>query len=116
MKLKMEKETMEAEMRDLQDEMAAMHKELRSSRKSTADSGDTEILSELTRTKEELDMVATAKQTMEDILRQKERELTALKGVLKEEVSSHDRAMEDLTAQYQKDMEQLRKNFDDVSQ
>ncbi|XP_043539924.1 cingulin-like [Chiloscyllium plagiosum] len=116
MKLKMEKETVEAEMRDLQDEMAAMHKELKSSRKSTGDSGDTEILSELARTKEELDMVATAKQTVEDILRQKERELTALKGVLKEEVSSHDKAMEDLTAQYQKDMEQLRKNFEEVSQ
>ncbi|XP_078390159.1 cingulin isoform X1 [Cetorhinus maximus] len=116
MEVKMEKETVEAEMRDLQDEMTTMQKELRSIRKSAGDSGDKDILSELTRTKEELDMVATAKQTVEDILRQKERELTALKGVLKEEVSSHDKAMEDLTAQYQKDMEQLRKNFDEVSQ
>ncbi|XP_067878775.1 cingulin isoform X2 [Heterodontus francisci] len=116
MEVKMEKDTVEAEMRDLQDEMAAMQKELRSIRKSAGGSGDKEMLSELVRTKEELDMVATAKQTVEDILRQKERELTALKGVLKEEVSSHDKAMEDLTAQYQKDVEQLRKNFDEVSQ
>ncbi|XP_067832070.1 cingulin isoform X2 [Heptranchias perlo] len=116
MEVKMEKDTVEAEMRDLQDEMSAMQKELRSVRKSAGDSGDKEVLSELARTKEELDMIATAKQAVEDILRQRERELTALKGVLKEEVSSHDKAMEDLTAQYQKDMEQLRKNFEEVSQ
>lgn len=115
MSLKMEKDTLEAEMRDLQEEVLILQKELRSVRNSAEDGGDQEVLQELARTKEELDMVATAKKTTEDILRQRERELTALKGVLKEEVSSHDKAMEDLTAQYQKDMEQLRKNIDEVS-
>ncbi|XP_072917190.1 cingulin isoform X1 [Hemitrygon akajei] len=115
-KVKMEKDTLEAEMKDLQEEMSLLQKELRTVRKSAGNGGDQETLQELARTKEELDMVATAKQTVEDILRQKERELTALKGVLKEEVSSHDKAMEELTAQYQKDMEQLRKNIDEVSQ
>ncbi|XP_078287949.1 cingulin-like [Rhinoraja longicauda] len=116
MTLKMEKDTLEAEMRDLQEETLILQKELRSVRKSAEDGEDQEILQELARTKEELDMVATAKKTVEDILRQRERELTALKGVLKEEVSSHDQAMEDLTVQCQKDMEQLRKNIDEVSQ
>ncbi|XP_072139430.1 cingulin [Mobula birostris] len=115
-KVKVEKDTLEAEMKDLQEEMSLLQKELRTIRKSAGDGGDQETLQELMRTKEELDMIATAKQTVEDILRQKERELTALKGVLKEEVSSHDKAMEELTAQYQKDMEQLRKNIDEVSQ
>uniref|UniRef100_UPI00398F0037 cingulin isoform X2 n=1 Tax=Pristiophorus japonicus TaxID=55135 RepID=UPI00398F0037 len=116
MTVKLEKETVEAEMRDLQGEMAAMQRELRNIQKSAEDSGDRETLSELVRTKEELDMIATAKQTVEDILRQRERELTALKGVLKEEVCNHDKAMDDLTVQYQKDMEQLRRNVDEVSQ
>ncbi|XP_051901783.1 cingulin isoform X2 [Pristis pectinata] len=115
-KVKAEKDTLEAEMKDLQEEMSLLQKELRTIRKSAGDGGDQETLQELARTKEELDMIATAKQTVEDILRQRERELTALKGVLKEEVSSHDKAMEELTAQYQKDMEQLRKNIDEVSQ
>ncbi|GCB81909.1 hypothetical protein scyTo_0023188, partial [Scyliorhinus torazame] len=116
MEVKMEKETVEAEMRDLQDEMTAVQTELRRVRKSAGEDVDQEVLSELARTREELDMVSTAKQTVEDVLRQRERELTALKGVLKEEVSSHDKAMEDLTAQYQTDMEQLRRNFAEVSQ
>ncbi|XP_069796273.1 cingulin-like [Narcine bancroftii] len=115
-RMKMEKDALEAEMKDVQEEMLLLQKELKSLRNYAGDGEDQETLQELARTKEELDMVATAKKTVEDNLRQRERELTALKGVLKEEVTSHDKAMEDLTAQYQKDMEHLRKNIDEISQ
>eukprot|EP00062_Callorhinchus_milii_P026672 gi/632989064/ref/XP_007883446.1/ PREDICTED: cingulin-like [Callorhinchus milii] len=117
MDMKMEKETVEAEMRDLQEEMKVIHRELRNARKSADDSGDSEgLLTELARTKEELDLIANAKQGVENILRQRERELTALKGVLKEEVSNHDKAMEDLREQCQQDMDHLRKNIEQVTQ
>lgn len=58
----------------------------------------------------------TAKQKQEDQLRQRERELTALKGALKEEVASHDKELDRVRQQYQQDMEQLRRNMEDVSQ
>lgn len=60
---------------------------------------------------------ATAlRQRQEDVLRQRERELTALKGALKEEVSTHDKEIETLRDQYQQDMERLRASMEQVSQ
>uniref|UniRef100_A0A3B4A0L1 Cingulin n=1 Tax=Periophthalmus magnuspinnatus TaxID=409849 RepID=A0A3B4A0L1_9GOBI len=57
-----------------------------------------------------------AKQKLEEILRQRERELTALKGALKEEVASHDKELERLREQYSTDMEKLRSSMEQVSQ
>lgn len=71
---------------------------------------------ELLETREDLEEILVAKQKQEDQLRQRERELTALKGALKEEVSSHDKELDRVRQQYQQDMEQLRRNMEDVSQ
>lgn len=59
---------------------------------------------------------AVLRQKQEDILRQRERELTALKGALKDEVSTHDREIEALREQYSQDMERLRASMEQVSQ
>ena len=59
---------------------------------------------------------STLKQRLEEGLRQRERELTALKGVLKDEVASHDRDVESLREQYSTDMEKLRGSMEQVSQ
>lgn len=64
----------------------------------------------------ELAGMAAQYQRQEDIVRQKERELTALKGALKEEVSTHDKEMETLRQQYSQDMEKLRTSMAQVSQ
>lgn len=56
------------------------------------------------------------KQKLEETLRQRERELTALKGALKEEVATHDREVEVLREQYRTDMEKLRSSMEQVSQ
>lgn len=56
------------------------------------------------------------KQKLEETLRQRERELTALKGALKEEVATHDREIEVLREQYRTDMEKLRSSMEQVSQ
>lgn len=63
----------------------------------------------------ELAEAVTLYQRQEDILRQKERELTALKGALKEEVATHDKEVETLREQYNQDMERLRLNMAQVS-
>lgn len=56
------------------------------------------------------------RQKLEDTLRQRERELTALKGALKDEVESHDKEMEALRDQYSQDMDALRQSMETVSQ
>lgn len=60
--------------------------------------------------------VCQLKQKLEEMLRQRERELTALKGALKEEVTSHDKEIEVLREQYSTDMEKLRNSMEQVSQ
>lgn len=59
---------------------------------------------------------AMLRQRQEETLRQRERELTALKGALKEEVECHDREMEALREQYGQDMENLRRTMEQVTQ
>uniref|UniRef100_A0A3Q3X1E0 Myosin tail domain-containing protein n=1 Tax=Mola mola TaxID=94237 RepID=A0A3Q3X1E0_MOLML len=49
-------------------------------------------------------------------LRLRERELTALKGALKDEVECHDREMEALREQYSQDMENLRRTMEQFTQ
>lgn len=59
---------------------------------------------------------AALRQRQDDVLRQRERELTALKGALKDEVSTHDKEIEMLREQYRQDMERLRASMEQVSQ
>lgn len=56
------------------------------------------------------------KQRVEEQLRLRERELTALKGALKEEVASRDQEVEQVRQQYQRDAEQLRRSVQDATQ
>jgi len=60
--------------------------------------------------------VSQLRQKLEETLRQRERELTALKGALKEEVATHDKEIEVLREQYSVDMEKLRSSMEQVSQ
>lgn len=71
---------------------------------------------ELMAVRADLAEAAALRQKQEDILRQRERELTALKGALKDEVSSHDKEIEALREQYSQDMERLRASMEQVSQ
>lgn len=65
---------------------------------------------------DELDDVLQIRYKQDELLRQKDRELTALKGALKDEVANHDKEMDQTRQQYQKDLQQLRKNMENVSQ
>lgn len=59
---------------------------------------------------------AMLRRRQEEILHQRERELTALKGALKEEVECHDREMETLREQYSQDMDNLRTTMEQFTQ
>jgi len=52
----------------------------------------------------------------DEVLHQRERELTALKGALKEEVECHDKEMETLREQYSQDMDNLRMTMEQFTQ
>lgn len=71
---------------------------------------------DLVETRELLEEVLEGKQRVEEQLRLRERELTALKGALKEEVASRDQEVEHVRQQYQRDTEQLRRSMQDATQ
>ncbi|XP_036916271.1 cingulin [Sturnira hondurensis] len=71
---------------------------------------------DLLETRELLEEVLEGKQRIEEQLRLRERELTALKGALKEEVASRDQEVESVRQQYQRDAEQLRRSVQDATQ
>ncbi|XP_029308084.1 cingulin isoform X2 [Cottoperca gobio] len=105
--LRMDRENAEARVRDMEDQLAEFQDELR------RDNGNkTDLMSCQTQLME----VCQLKQKLEDGLRQRERELTALKGALKEEVATHDKEIEVLREQYSADMEKLRSSMEQVSQ
>lgn len=52
------------------------------------------------------------KEEQEELLRHREKELNALKGALKEEVETHDQYMAALKEEYDKELQQLLREFD----
>ncbi|NXE30381.1 CING protein, partial [Ardeotis kori] len=119
----LEKKTQEL-LRSLQDrlgereeQLLAAHRELDRLREGSSAAPDGEALyKELLETREELEEALSCRQRQEEQLRLRERELTALKGALKEEVASHDKELDRLRQQYQSDVDQLRRSVEHVSQ
>ncbi|KAF1529384.1 Cingulin, partial [Eudyptula minor] len=115
--VKTAKEQAETRLGDCEEQLLAMHRELDRLRKGSGASPDSEALyKELLETREELEEALSSKQRQEEQLRLRERELTALKGALKEEVASHDKELDRVRQQYQSDMDQLRRSMEDISQ
>ncbi|XP_068591524.1 cingulin isoform X3 [Cebidichthys violaceus] len=105
--LRMDRENAEARVREMEDQLAELQDELR-----RENGNKTDLMSCQTQLME----VCQLKQKQEETLRQRERELTALKGALKEEVATHDKEIEVLREQYSFDMEKLRSSMEQVSQ
>ncbi|ELR49150.1 Cingulin-like protein 1, partial [Bos mutus] len=132
--VKMEREQHQTEIRDLQDQLSEMHDELDSAKQSEDREKGALIevswagerlhphlptrvfsLQELLQAKQDLQRLLIAKEEQEDLLRKRERELTALKGALKEEVSSHDREMDKLKEQYDAELLALRESVEEAT-
>uniref|UniRef100_A0A3Q2QZ87 Cingulin n=1 Tax=Fundulus heteroclitus TaxID=8078 RepID=A0A3Q2QZ87_FUNHE len=105
--LRMDRENAETRVREMEDHLAELQDELR-----RESSSKTDLIS----SQAQLMEVCQLKQKLEETLRQRERELTALKGALKDEVATHDRETEALRDQYRADMEKLRSSMEQVSQ
>ncbi|KAM4662305.1 cingulin isoform 1-T2 [Discoglossus pictus] len=117
MEVRMSKEQVDTKMRSLEDQLLDAQEEISQLKaKGGAMAEKQVLLKDLQDTQDELDEILEVRQRQEELLRQRERELTALKGALKEEVSNHDKEMDRVRQQYKNDMEQLRKNMENVSQ
>ncbi|XP_007904674.2 cingulin-like protein 1 isoform X1 [Callorhinchus milii] len=117
MQVKMEKEQYQSEIRDMQDQLSEMHDELDHAKITVASEEEKEILiMDLIQAKQELKDVLAAKEDQEEALKRRERELTALRGVLKEEVSNHDQEIENLKDKYEKEMQKQKKRLEDEVQ
>lgn len=64
----------------------------------------------------ELQEILLAKEEQEDVLKRRERELTALKGALKEEVAAHDHEVDKMKEQYEKEISRLQKSLEEAKQ
>ncbi|XP_042641464.1 cingulin [Tyto alba] len=111
------KERAQTQLGDSEERLRATRRELDRLREGCgASPGGEALYKELLETREELEEALSSKQRQEEQLRLRERELTALKGALKEEVASHDKELDRVRQQYQSDMEQLRRSMEDISQ
>ncbi|XP_070760484.1 cingulin-like protein 1 isoform X2 [Enoplosus armatus] len=114
--VKMEREQYQTEIRDLQDQLSEMHDELDSAKKSTSDGEKDIIMADMMQLKVEMQEVLLAKEEQEEVLRRRERELTALKGALKEEVAAHDQEVDKMREQYEKEISKLQMSLEDAKQ
>ncbi|TSO05443.1 Cingulin [Bagarius yarrelli] len=90
--LRLEKERAESRCHQQQDQLAQLQEELRRVSESTPHSESLHM--DLVMVQTELAETLMLKQKTEETLHMRERELTALKGALKDEVAAHDREME----------------------
>uniref|UniRef100_A0A8C6SBY8 Cingulin b n=1 Tax=Neogobius melanostomus TaxID=47308 RepID=A0A8C6SBY8_9GOBI len=111
---RLSREAAESRLRLQEDQLAGLQEELRRVAElvPTSDSTQTDLVA----LQEELAESTKLRLRQEETLRQRERELTALKGALKEEVECHDREMEILREQYSIDMDNLRTTMEQVTQ
>ncbi|CAL8351838.1 unnamed protein product [Merluccius merluccius] len=115
--VKMEREKYQSEIRDLQDQLSEMHDELDTAKKSADADGEKDaIMTDLMQLRVELQEVLLAREELDEMLRRRERELTALKGALKEEVATHDHEVDKLREQYDKEISRLQTSLEEAKQ
>ncbi|KAJ3593051.1 hypothetical protein NHX12_005389 [Muraenolepis orangiensis] len=115
--VKMEREQYQSEIRDLQDQLSEMHDELDTAKKSAAADGEKDaIMTDLMQLRAELQELLLAREELEEMLRRRERELTALKGALKEEVATHDQEVDKLREQYDREISVLQTSLEEAKQ
>uniref|UniRef100_A0A4W5Q1B2 Cingulin like 1 n=1 Tax=Hucho hucho TaxID=62062 RepID=A0A4W5Q1B2_9TELE len=114
--VKMEREQYQTEIRDLQDQLSEMHDELDGTKTAVADREKDAMMEDLMQMKLDLQEVLLAKEEQEEALRRRERELTALKGALKEEVATHDQEVDKLREQNEKEISKLQMSVEKAKQ
>ncbi|XP_027010732.1 cingulin isoform X2 [Tachysurus fulvidraco] len=112
--LHLEKERLESLCHQQEDQLAQLQEEL--GRVSEGAPHTHSLHMDLLMLQTELAEVEMLRQKQEETLHMRERELTALKGALKDEVAAHDREMEALREHYSQNMAALQKSMENVSE
>ncbi|KAG8440440.1 hypothetical protein GDO86_006260 [Hymenochirus boettgeri] len=112
--LKMEQEQYQTEIRDLQEQLSEMHDELDDAKRLVVDGEREALIEDLMQMKQGFQEILLAKEEQDDVLKRRERELTALKGALKEEVSTHDSEIDKLKEHYDKELKKMQDNLNEA--
>ncbi|KAL6106587.1 uncharacterized protein ACO6RY_10424 [Pungitius sinensis] len=111
--MKAEKERSRTEMKDLQMQLSEMHDELDLATKAEVINTDKEVLLEdMAQLRVEFQEMLRVKEEQEEVLHHRERELSALKGALKEEVETHDSYIGALKEEYESELEKMLRDLD----
>ncbi|KAJ8000331.1 hypothetical protein DPEC_G00203720 [Dallia pectoralis] len=113
-RLRTASERTESRVHQQEDQLAAFQEELRRVSEHAPQNDPVGLQMDVMSLQADLAEASLLRQRQEEVLRQRERELTALKGALKEEVGSHDQEMESLREQYSRDMEALKTSMEQV--
>ncbi|XP_056269250.1 cingulin isoform X2 [Pseudoliparis swirei] len=109
---RMAREGAESRLRLQEDQLAELQEELRR----VSENSPLSVQTDVRTLQADLAEAAMLRRRQDEVLHQRERELTALKGALKEEVECHDKEMETLREQYSQDMDNLRMTMEQFTQ
>ncbi|KAM3917906.1 cingulin isoform 2-T2 [Leptodactylus fuscus] len=114
LQLKLEKEESEDELNEMKNRFSLVQSELEQVKKGAVDANEAEgTKKELQRFQEQVKQLMQEKQRLEESLRQRDRELSALKGALKDEVSGHDHDLEQQREQFSRELQQSKKEYEE---
>ncbi|KAM9754990.1 cingulin-like protein 1 isoform 2-T3 [Menidia menidia] len=115
--MKTEREISKAEMKDLQQQLSDMHDELDQAKKGEVINAEKELLlRDLAQLRWDFQEMLQVKEEQEDVLHHRERELSDLRGALKEEVQTHDKYMAALKEEYEQQLEKLLRDLEAAKQ
>ncbi|XP_072291477.1 cingulin-like protein 1 isoform X2 [Eucyclogobius newberryi] len=111
--MKAERERAKTEMKDLEQQLSEMHDELDDAKREDIINAQKEVLlKDMMQLRTDFQHVLHVKEEQEEVLHYRERELTALKGALKDEVETHDKYMAALREEYEQEIEKLLKDLE----
>ncbi|XP_055078361.1 cingulin-like protein 1 isoform X2 [Periophthalmus magnuspinnatus] len=111
--MKSERERSKTEMKDLEQQLSEMHDELDEAKRAEIINAQKEVLlKDMAQLRADFQEVLHAKEEQEGVLYHRERELTALKGALQDEVETHDKYMTALKEEYEQEIEKLLKDLE----
>ncbi|CAI5798578.1 cingulin isoform X2 [Podarcis lilfordi] len=115
LQVKVEREDFEEELKELRERFAAVRQEADQARNGAGNSGEASALrKELREVRDQLRDLTLSKQAQDDVLHQRERELLALKEALEDEVGGHDQEMAEMKQQFQQNVQQLQKDYEEA--
>ncbi|XP_073493448.1 cingulin isoform X2 [Phyllobates terribilis] len=114
LQLKLEKEESEDELNEMKNRFSLVQSELNQVKKGSVDAEEAEVTrKEVQRFQEQVKQLMQEKQRLDEGLHQRDRELSALKGALKDEVSGRDQDLEQLREQFNRELRESKKEYDE---